>query len=190
MEGSTKVSPTSRRRKIIKPLVVLLAAVLIMSLVIHNLKSPAIGTINQTPLDKAETQDPYAEPMSLTGKYLSYSVPAHYRKVASTTTGSYLQVDDFYATDQSEKQISVGVSKEDLNTDTGFSLRKQHPTTYTQEPMTRSGAYIFDSSANGSEKTAFVSHGGYVASISLTAPAGWDLNQDLQTILSSLKWNV
>ena len=190
MEGAPEVSRISRRRKLLKPLVVLMAVILILSLVIHNLKSPAIGTINQTPPDKAETQDPYATPMKLTGEYISYSVPAHYRKVASTTTGSYLQVDAFYATDQSQKQISVGVSKEDLNTDTGFSLRKQHPATYTQEPMTRSGAYIFDSSADGAEKTAFVSHGAYVASISLTAPAGWDLSQDLQTILSGLKWNL
>jgi hypothetical protein len=190
MEGAPEVLRTSRRRKILKPLVVLLAVILILSLVIHNLKSPAIGTINQTPPDKAEAQDPFAKPMQLTGKYISYSAPAHYRKIASTTTGSYLQVDNFYATDQSEKQISVGVMKEDLNTDTGFNLRKQHPDTYTQEPMSRSGAYIFDSSANGTEKNAFVSHGGYVASISLTAPAGWDLDQDLQTILSSLKWNL
>lgn len=190
MKGAPQGSARSGWHKLIKPLLLLLAAVIVLALVVHNLKSPAVGTINQTPPDKAETKDPYAQPMSQSGAYISYTYPAHYRKIDSQLNGSLLQVDNFYATDHSQKQISIGVSHEELNSDTGFNLRKHDSSTYTQEPMTRSGAYIFSSTANGAEKTAFVSHNGYVASISLTAPSGWGLEPDLQTILSSLKWNV
>lgn len=190
MEGAREVSQASRRRKLLKPLLFIVAVLLVFAFVLHNLKSPAIGTINQTPPQHAEAADPYANPAKFSGKYISYTYPAHYRKIPSTLTGSYLQVDDYYATDRSQKQISIGVTQENLNSDTGFILRKQHPETYTQEPMTRSGAYIFSSGVNGSEKTAFVSHSGYVASITLSAPGNWDLSQDLQTIISSLRWSV
>jgi hypothetical protein len=190
MEGAQGESRTSRRRRLLKPLVFIIAVLAVFALVVHNLKSPAVGTINQTPPSKAENTDPYANPVKFSGQYIGYTIPSHYKKVPSTLTGSYLQVDDYYASDQSQKQISVGVTKEDLNSDTGFVLRKQHADTYTQEPMTRSGAHVFSSTSNGAEKVAFVSHGEYVVSISVTAPGGWDLSQDLQVILDSLEWKV
>lgn len=190
MKGAPQGSVSSGWHRLIKPLLLLLSVIVVLALVVHNLKSPAVGTINQAPPADAEAKDPYAQPAKLSGHYISYTYPAHYRKVPSTLTPGYLQVDGFYATDQSQKQISIGVQKEDLSSDTGFVLRKQHSDIYNQEPMTRSGAYVFSSSQNGAAKTAFVSHNGYVASISLTAPAGWDLGPDLQTILDSLKWNV
>jgi hypothetical protein len=170
--------------------VTILIVVLFGALVagIKNLNAPAVGSISQRPSSKAEVIDPYAQPTSYNGKYLSFTYPAHYRQVPAQKSASYLEVVNFYATNQTGKQISIGVIRESINDDSGVALRKKQPQTYTQEPRTKTGALVFSSTASGSEKTAFVSYQDKVATVSVSAPPGWDLTSDLETILSSLKW--
>ncbi len=156
---------------------------------VKNLNKPAQGTINQTPPAKAEAQDPYANPSKYKGKYISFTYPAHYKTVPSQLSGPILEVARFHSTDQSSKQISVEVLDENIKDDSGIKLRRSQPGTYQEEPRTASGIVIFNSTASGAERTAFVPHQDKVATISITSPPGWDLTEDMQTIISSLRWN-
>jgi hypothetical protein len=177
-----------KRPKVFIPIILLLVIVLAVILTVRNLNAPAVGTITSQPPAKSEVVDPYSHPNTYDGKYVSFTYPAHYKPIPSPKSGSYLETAGFYGTNQTSKQISVGVLKESINDDSGVKLRQQETDTYTQDPRTASGVMVFSRTANGSERTAFVPHGDKVASISLTAPPGWDLNEDLQTILLSLKW--
>lgn len=174
--------------KIIVPIVGLLVLIGAVALAVHNLNAPAEGSITQTPPSKAEVTDPYANPGTYNGKYVSFTYPAHYKKVPSQITGSYLEVIDFYATDQTSKQIAIGILKESLSDDSGIAFRKMHPDVYQLEPRTRSGAVIYTSTANGSERTAYLQHQDKVITISITSPPGLDLTADSETILNSLQW--
>src|SRR3954454_23868209 len=96
-----------KRPKVFVPLLVVLILISAAILAVHNLNAPAVGQISQQPPAKAERIDPYANPGSYAGKYLSFTYPAHYKVVPSQKTGALLDVVSLYATDQTSKQISV-----------------------------------------------------------------------------------
>jgi hypothetical protein len=181
-------TPIYKKPKLLIPILIIGLLIVATILAVKNLNAPAEGTINQTPPLSAEKQDPYANPANYAGKYVSFTYPAHYKKVPTQVTGNYLEVVGFYATDQSGKQISVGVLKEGINEDSGVKLRRQQSNKYREQPRTQSGVVIFKSTASGNESTAYIPHGDKVATVSLTSPPGWNLDSDLQTVLSSLKW--
>jgi hypothetical protein len=169
--------------------VILLVTVGLVMLVVHNLNAPAEGTITRTELGATpHISDTYTQPALYKGKYLSFTYPAHYKPTDSQLSGNYLEVADFFATDHSSRQISVGVTKENVVSDSGLVYRQRNPQLYKSVPNDKPDYYVFTSGVNGSESTAFVGHQGLVVAISLSAPAGRDLNPDLQTILNSLKW--
>ncbi len=165
---------------------VLLAVVVPIYMTVKNLNAPAQGSINQTPPDKTERLDPYAQPAVYRGKYISFTYPAHYKKVPSALTGSYLEVFSLYATDQTGKQIIVGVQKGGLSDNSGISYRRAHPELYIEEPRTR--AAITFTSKTLPEKVSFLEHAGLLANVSITSQGDPDLDQDLQTVLSSFSW--
>lgn len=169
-------------------LIVVAVAVLVVVIVIKNLNAPSVGTINQKPPAQAEATDPYANPGPYIGKYISFTYPAQYKPVNAKLTGNYLEVAGFYGTNATGKSISVGVLKESISDDTGIKLRRSQPAKYSEQPRNQTGTVLFVSNTDGSETTAFVPHEGKVATISITAPAGWDLSGDMQTILGSIKW--
>jgi hypothetical protein len=177
-----------KRPKVFVPLLVVLILISAAILAVHNLNAPAVGQISQQPPAKAERIDPYANPGSYAGKYLSFTYPAHYKVVPSQKTGALLDVVSLYATDQTSKQISVGVMRENIADDSGIRLRRQEKDKYVEMPRTKTGAVEFTSTANGSEITAFVPHQDLVASFSITAPPSWDLMSDMNTMLDSLAW--
>jgi hypothetical protein len=154
---------------------------------VHALNAPAVGSLNQTPPAKAEVVDPYAEPGNYKGKYLGFDYPAHYRKTDTKTSGSYLEVVNYYSTDHTQKSISVGVMKGSLDSESGISFRKSHPETYTAEARTKDSV-AFDSKTGGNERTVYVQHGEYIANISVSTPNGQDVATDSQFIVSSLRW--
>ncbi len=186
--GTPKGLTALRNKKVLIPVLSLVVFIGLVILAVHNLNAPAVGTINQTPPSKSDANDPYANPGKYSGKYINFTYPAHYRKVNTQLSGSYLEVAGFYATNQSSKQISVGVLTENIKEDSGIRLRRLQTDKYHEEPRTASGAVIFSSSANGNERTAYVPHADKVAAISLTSPPGWDLSEDLNTVLNSLEW--
>jgi hypothetical protein len=132
--GTPKGLAALRKKKVLLPLIGLLLFVGLVILAIHNLNAPAVGTINQKPPSKSDAEDPYANPGKYSGKYISFTYPARYRKVNTQLSGSYLEVAGFYATNQSSKQISVGVLKEDIKEDSGIRLRRLQTDKYLEEP--------------------------------------------------------
>jgi len=174
-----------KRPKVFIPLLIIILLVIAVVLAVRNLTAPAVGTINQTPMPKAEITDPYASTGKYSSKYLSFTYPAHYKKIPAAKSGNYLEVADFYATDHSGKQISVGLIKESIGSDSGIAYRKAHPELYRQEPRTRLGAVVF-SKLTGDERTAYIAERDRVVSVSVTAPTNMDLTADCQTVLNSL----
>jgi hypothetical protein len=177
-----------RRIKLLSALGVLILLGGIVYAVVKNMNAPAIGSLNQTPPAKQEVVDPYKEPGSYSGKYISYTYPAHYKKVAIKDQQDYFDRADYLSTDRSNKQISISVSKDTLDNNSGVSFRKAHPELYTQS-RTRFGlTFVSTAKATSSDTTAFVQHNELLASISLSAPAGTDLAADMSTLLNSLQW--
>jgi hypothetical protein len=177
-----------KRPRFFLPTLIVLGAITATILSIHNLNAPAVGTVTAPPPTKLDKVDTSSHPNNYDGKYISFTYPAHYRTISNPPTGNYIETASFYATNQTSKQISVGIVKESIGDDGGVKLRRMEIGKYKEEPRTASGILIFSSTTDGSERTAFVPHADKVASISVTAPPGWDLTNDLETILTSLQW--
>ena len=175
-----------KRRKFFIPVAIIVLFLIAVYLSVRNLNAPAEGTINQTPPDKLEKIDPYANPGTYNGKYISFTYPAHYKKVPSVLTGSYLEVVDFYTTNQNGRQISVGVMPGSLADNSGVDYRKQHTELYTANPRTQNSQSF--SAKSGAEVDDFIEHGGMVVSIAITSQNPADLSEDYSTIVSSLRW--
>jgi hypothetical protein len=176
-----------KRLKILAiPLLLALIAAGVIFAVVKNLEAPAQGAINQTPPAAAEKQDPYPIAANYSGKYIELTYPAHYKRISSAVTGSYLEVFSVYSTDQTGKSITVSVQKGSLADSSGISYRKAHPELYTEEPRTRLG--VTYTAKTTPEKVAFLEHNGLLATVAITAQSNIDLNSDLQTVLNSFKW--
>jgi hypothetical protein len=153
-------------------------------LTIRNLKAPAVGSIDQTPPSKAEATDPYAQPGTFNGKYVSFKYPAHFKAVPSKLSGSYLEVASFHGVDTTGKQINVGVLHGSFNTESAISFRRQHKELYKENT---SNLGLEFTRIDGTEDTFFLEHNGLLASVSATAPYN---NQagDAIFVASGLKW--
>jgi hypothetical protein len=179
---------TKRLVKIFVSLLIVFVIIAVVFLTFKNMNAPAEGTIAQTPPSKQAIQDPYSNPTKYNGKYIRFTYPAHFKKIPSQLSGSYLEVDEFSGTDFSAKHLTIGVMPGSLSSDSAVTYRKQRPEIYKALPESRYGIG-FTSSANGSEETAFTQHGNLVASVSETTPAqNVDLSSDVQGILTSMQW--
>lgn len=173
-----------KRPKISIPLIMAVAVLVLAGAVIHNLKAPSVGSINQTPPAQAERTDPYAQPGTYSGKYVSFRYPAHYKQVPAKLAGTNLEVADYHTTDISGKQISVAVYPGSYGTESGISWRRQHKDIYIE---TDSQKWIEFTKTDGTEDTFYIEHSGLLASVAMTAPYG-DQSGDGLFAASSLKW--
>ncbi len=173
-----------KRPKVFVPVLILLAAAAIIIIVIKSMAAPAVGSIDQTPPAQAEKTDPYAQPGSYKGKYISFNYPPHYKKVPSKLTGTYLEVVDYHASDTTGKQISVGVYPGSLSSDSNVSYRRQQKGLYTENDTQKWIEFIKNDST---EDSFFFEHNGLVASVSATAPYSSHAGDGLFAA-SSLKW--
>lgn len=182
--GKLKRLSWLKSRRVMIPLLVIAMIIAAAVLAIHNLNSPAQGSINQIPLDTAEKINPYIQPGSYKGKYISFSYPAHYKAVPSRLSGSYLEVADYHSTDVSSKQISIGVYRGSITSDSGFIYRERHKEIY-KESDSRLGSEFLK--LDGTEDTFFMEHNGLLTTVSATAPYG-GLSGEALFVASSLKW--
>lgn len=173
-----------KKPKLAIPLLVVTLVIAAVVMAIHNLNSPAQGSINQTPLATADKTNPYAQPGNYKGKYISFSYPARYKKVPSKLTGSYLEVADYHSTDDSSKQISIGVYRGDFSSDSGFIYRQRHKELYKENDSRLGSEFL---KLDGTEDTFFIEHNGLLTTISTTAPYGGITGETL-FVASSLKW--
>ena len=170
------------------PKVVLAIVLIIMAMggivIAKNLSAPAQGSVAQTPPSQAETIQPYGQPGAFRGKYVAFNFPAHFKPVPTKLSGNYLEVADYHATDESAKQINVGVTPGDINADSGVVYRRQHKELYRE---TDSKLGVEFTKLDGTEDTFFMGHGGLLASVAATAPYGGLAGEALY-VASSLKW--
>lgn len=180
--------PSNRRRlKVAVPIVAVLVVIIgIAVFAISHLSAPAVGQVSQKPADKTLPADPYAEPQNYEGKYISFTYPAHYKKLPTKLTGSYLEVDDFYTTIQNGRQISIGVMPGSLADSSAISYRKQHPELYTALPRTQYSQSFLAKS--GLEQTDFIQHNNLLVSVTISSQNVADFSDDYATIVSSLRW--
>ncbi|HET7827564.1 MAG TPA: hypothetical protein VFK97_01730 [Candidatus Saccharimonadales bacterium] len=175
-----------KRPRVFIPIVILLLIAAVVFLVVKNMTAPAVGSINQAPPAQSATTEPYTQPGKYSGQYVSFSYPAHFKKVPSKLTGSFLETVDYHSTDLAGKQINVGVYKSAVDSDSSISYRRQHKDSYTE---TDSQKWIEFSKKDGTEDTFYLEHGDLLASVSATAPSG-GLNGEALFVASGLKWKV
>jgi hypothetical protein len=173
-----------KRPKILIPLLVFIFILLVLISIVKNMNQPAIGSISQQPPAQTEKTDPYASPGTYKGKYITFSYPAHYKKVPSALSGAYLEVVDYHTTDSTGKQINVGIYPGNFDTDSAIQYRRQHKELYKEN---ESNYGLKFTKSDGTEDTFFIEHKNLLASVSATAPYN---NQagDAQFVASSLKW--
>lgn len=176
---------SKKRLKIFVPL--LIAAVLAVAAVmfVKNMNGPAEGAVTQQ--QSSQTKVAVAVPGKYSDQFIGFTYPAHYTVVPSQKTAGYLDIVSLHNTDHSGKYVEVGLQRENLQTDPGYTHRKYNPGIYKQLSTTSGGA-VFASSQNGSEQTGFITHGALVLSISLTANGNAQLDQDYNVIANSLQW--
>jgi hypothetical protein len=182
-----------KRRRVLAVLVVVAFVALIIAVFLLITGGPATGQIKQS---GQPTQDPNAKQAitkTYTGKYLSFMYPASYTTEPSPVDNAhiYLEMANF-AAHGAAGELSVTVQPSvPLASLSGMHLRQSEPSVYQQAPITTDGntGYIFSSTANGFEKTAFIAHGDIVVTIALSTPNNSDLTDDFNQILSSLQWS-
>ena len=152
--------------------------------IIKNLTAPAVGSISQTPPAQTQPSDPFAQPGTYTGKYISFKYPPHFKKIPSKITGSILEVADYHSLDLTGKQISVGVYRGSIASSSDIQYRRQNSGIYKENDSQK---WVEFTKADGTEDTFFLEHSGLLASVSATAPNG-GLGNEALFVASSLKW--
>jgi hypothetical protein len=156
---------------------------------VRLLNGPAEGSIIQAaPVSSRLAADPHGAPSTYRGAYLTFTVPADYEQLQPKLSGSYVEVAGYYSTDHRQKHIAVAVVRESLDSDSGLSYRQTHPALYHQTAAQGQGLIFARDDASGSERTAYLTHDGVVASVAISSPFQTDLQPDLQAILTSLVW--
>lgn len=181
------LGPVHRRhwKRILIPVIVLAAIAGVLFLIIHAMSSPAVGSLTQTPPNQqAYKPDPYASSGIYNGQYISFTYPAHFKKVPSKLTGDVLETVEYVSTDQSARHIDVGVYRGDVSSDSGVTYRRQHPELYKE---TSSQQWIEFTRLDGTEDTFFIQHNGLEATVSATAPNA-NLSGEALFVASGMKW--
>jgi hypothetical protein len=172
------------KRKLTIVVLLILVGGLVIFLVVKGLKAPAQGSLSQTPPSKAEKTVAFSQPGTYKGKYVSFTYPAHYKPAPTKLTGTYLELASYSSTDQTFKEINVGVYSGTISNDSGVSLRRLNKNSYKETTSARGVEFT---KADGSEDTFFLEHNGLMASVSTTGPDAVSSGETLY-IASSLHW--
>lgn len=173
-----------KRPKVFGPLLIITLLIIGAALIIKNLNAPAVGSVNQTPPAQSVPTDPYAQPGTYNGKYVSFKYPPHFKQISSTLNGSALEIVNYHSTDLAGKQISIGVYRSNIASSGDVQYRREHPELY-KENDSRLGVEF--TKTDGTEDTFFLEHNGLLASVSATAPSG-GLAGEAFFVASGLKW--
>jgi hypothetical protein len=180
--------PNSKRKlKLTLSIVGVSLVVLAVVLFVRSINGPAQGSIASVSQNQAAIRQTSLSSKKYDGRYVRFTYPAHYKIVPSQQSSGYLEIVSLDNTDHSGKYISIGVLREALSNDSGVNYRKAHPELYKQVAAT-SDRVVFDGTAEKSEKTGFLAHGGLVTTLSITANGSRDLSEDFNTIASTLEW--
>jgi hypothetical protein len=184
---NVKKTNTKRKLKLLVPLGILILLITAVALFIKNMNGPAQGSIIAASANPAAIKPTTAQQQKYDGKFISFTMPEHYKIVPSQQSSGYLEIVSLDNTDHSGKYVSIGVLKEALANDSGISYRKSHPELY-KLISSSADKIVFQGTSAAAEYTGFIAHGNYVSTISVTANGRRELTKDFNTIVNSLDW--
>lgn len=170
------------------PVLVIVLVAAAIGIFIKVMSSPAEGTIIATPAGNiAVTANTKPEPGIYKGKYISFSLSADYKRAPNQSGSGYLDNALFVTTDHTGKQLAVSVIKQNPANDPSVSFRRQHQDVYHEQALP--GGLLFTKTKDGSERTAYITHGELELTIAFSSPHdNQDFTSDMDGIINSLKW--
>ncbi|OIQ04350.1 MAG: hypothetical protein COZ86_02365 [Candidatus Moranbacteria bacterium CG_4_8_14_3_um_filter_41_13] len=160
------------------------------------LQSPAIGVIRTSSLPKEEAFDTGTETKQFVGTSFSFSYPGRYKERAHTLPEAGPVEESIFlsATDVEGKKITLTLEKRDADTldaSPSFQMRQNDKKTYTKSSFKWDGLdrVLFIKDSQVFEKILFLQRKNLFLIISVSSPFSLDtLSQDLEDILTNLKW--
>lgn len=156
---------------------------------INAMHSPAVGTVKQVSAQQATKHAQAVEVDGFhNGKLINFSYPPGYTRLKQKLSGNYLEVVGLGGPRKANRQITVGVSRDSLENNSGIVFRRQHMDIYKEEKL-KAGGVVFTSSKSGYERMAFIEHEDMLASVAVVSPSGYDMKEVSDQIIESLEWN-
>ena len=187
--GKLKRLSFLRKPKLFLPLAIFLLLTAAFALGIHNLNSPAVGTVTTPNANSASliNQAPSAD-KTYSNKYLSFRYPGGFESRAVQKQPGYLDSISFVSSSPHDKIVNIALFNASLSNDSGVGFRKDRPQEY--KIVASSASAIVFSKNDGTEYTGFIQHGSYELTISITTVSPGDLSAVYGTISQSLQWKL
>jgi hypothetical protein len=160
---------------------------------------PSVGRITEDGAGVSTESAFNFTPVKVTDKFIAFSYPKSLHKVPNNPQYAP-QVDEFNYSYKDSQTWDLSISTDQVSyamtSNSGYMLRKNSPQEFVESQQSVDGAiaYIFeDKTATGFSKVAFMQHGGYQASVSLTGDDSGvetNLQKTFNQVLSSWHWQV
>jgi hypothetical protein len=188
-----------RRLTLLSGLLVIVAGVIIGKSFVSRLNQPTSGTITtSTPHSGQAEYNVNLTPKPKVGKYASFNYPAGMTlKNSATIATPGVEELVFTARDTTAWLLAIDVSMPRgglLISDSGYADRLNSPSLYQESQVTINGQSVIimtDKSAASFSKVAYLMHGPFLATVSLTgndATGTTPLQTTLNMVLSSWIW--
>lgn len=175
-----------RRPKVVLPLVAGILAAILIFIAIHNMNSPAEGTVTQNNFDNLNQTTPDRSPKHYSDQFISFSYPSGYEMAPADKSTGLLDMVNLISSNRRDKYVAIGVVKETLDSDSGVNYRRLHPDIY--KTVGQNPTSVVYSKLDSTEYTGFIAHGDKVASISFTSVSPQALEPDYKIIAGSLQF--
>ncbi|HEY5268454.1 MAG TPA: hypothetical protein VII94_04985 [Candidatus Saccharimonadales bacterium] len=188
------------KKRIIILASVFIVLVLVFKLILSYTDKPAVGTVNMPKITTTTLPQINVTPVLLSSQYVSFDYPKGL-KIDSKNKPTGPIVDDYLFSYSDIEPWNLAISiylipLGGLSDNNAYQLRKINPTQYQQSTQVVNGQNVIimsDKTISYYNKVAFLVHGSYQATISLS---GDDQNGDstlvntLKMILSSWTWKL
>jgi hypothetical protein len=161
---------------------------------VHTLNQPSEGVITSSQASETPSKVPL---LRATGKTVSFLYPASFQKLATDAlmpgdSEKFVLVNP----QLSPRNLAIQIRKlpsGSLNDDGGYNFRNQNPVRYSEQIIDIHGNQIsiITDQSGGYSKTAFFTHQGLVANVTLISSSdskATDMDKALHTVLGSWKW--
>ena len=177
-----------KKPKVFLPLAFLILIAAAFALAVHNLNSPAVGTVTTPNANSVATIKQETSDKTYSDKYLSFKYPGVFENRSVQKQPGYLDSISYINSSVHDQLINMALFRGSFSNDSGVSFRKDRPQEYKVEAS--SPLAIVFSKNDGMEYTGFIQHGGYELTISVTAVSPRNLSSIYDTIAQSLQWKV
>jgi hypothetical protein len=177
----------SKRPKVMVGVVILLLVMAAFVMALHNLNSPAQGTVTTQNTDSQPTATSGSkENKQYSGAAITFNYPSKFVIQTNPKSPGYLDSVNLITSGRRDEYAAMSVTKDTFDTDSGISYRRNHPDLYKTN-LKSSNSIVF-TKLDSTELTGFFQHGDMTASISLTSVSAKDLSADYVVIADSLQW--